>query len=314
MNIELLRIGVFWDGQLIEHVKNYFRYEHNVKAWLSISGLQKYIVGLIANKYEKTENLCQIVESHYFRGRHHALEAEQRGILVRERHFDDFLARENISTHYWPLKQKSSGFFEEKGIDVWLALEAYDLAVQKKCDVIILVVNDGDYVPLVRKIQALGIQVFLLYWEFSYLALNNEERQTKVSRQLSLSAAHAISMCEMINDNKTVRELLFPKNAENAEPTTNNESTEAVESATPEDSPVAEEEAKADEYEDSIILSLHNGFGFIQNSDVGNVFFHYTSLYNCTFDALMEGDKVKYKKTLNAKKSGYMAEKVILVE
>jgi hypothetical protein len=63
-----------------------------------------------------------------------AQEAEQRGVLLRERAFDDVLVREGVVTHYLPLGPEG-----EKGIDVWLALEAYELAIYKRFDVSVLV-------------------------------------------------------------------------------------------------------------------------------------------------------------------------------
>jgi uncharacterized LabA/DUF88 family protein len=52
----------------------------------------------------------------------------------------------------------------EKGIDVWLALEAYDLAVHKRFDVLVLFAGDQDFVPLVRKVNGLGTRVMLIAW------------------------------------------------------------------------------------------------------------------------------------------------------
>ncbi len=42
-----------------------------------------------------------------------------------------FLMSEGVTTHYLPLRN-FGGRREEKGIDVWLALEAFELAIYKK--------------------------------------------------------------------------------------------------------------------------------------------------------------------------------------
>ncbi|MDR2105005.1 MAG: NYN domain-containing protein, partial [Deferribacteraceae bacterium] len=147
---KLLRIGVFYDGQLFYNISNFYNYEHERKSRIAIGGLQSYIRRKIAEYYSHDINMCQIVEAHYFRGRHSAQIADDKRQLFGDRQFDDILMSENIVTHYWPLRLTPLGGYEEKGIDVWLALEAYELAVLNKCDVVVLLVMDGDYVPLVR--------------------------------------------------------------------------------------------------------------------------------------------------------------------
>ena len=53
----------------------------------------------------------------------------------------------------------------EKGIDVWLALEALEQSYYKHYDFVVLLAGDGDYLPLLRKLNAFGIRVMLLFWE-----------------------------------------------------------------------------------------------------------------------------------------------------
>jgi len=57
--------------------------------------------------------------------------------------------REGVVTHYLPLTQSAGRVIGEKGIDVWLALEAYELAIYKRFDVSVLIAGDGDFLPLV---------------------------------------------------------------------------------------------------------------------------------------------------------------------
>jgi hypothetical protein len=80
-----------------------------------------------------------------------AREAEERDILFQERVFEDVLMYEGVTTHYLP-----KGRDGEKGIDVWLALEAFEMAIYKRFDVLVLIAGDGDFVPLARKLNTLG--------------------------------------------------------------------------------------------------------------------------------------------------------------
>ena len=153
----LTRIGVFYDGNFFFHVSNYYHYHHDRRARISVAGLHEFVRHQVADSEGCDVRYCQIVDAHYFRGRPRALDAEQRGVLLRERVFDDVLVREGVVTHYLPLGPEG-----EKGIDVWLSLEAYELAIYKRFDVSVLVACDGDFLPLVRKLNTIGTRVMLL--------------------------------------------------------------------------------------------------------------------------------------------------------
>jgi uncharacterized LabA/DUF88 family protein len=139
----LVRIGIFYDGYYFYKVSNYYKYEHSRKARISISGLHDFIRYEIASilKIEDIRH-CQIIDAHYFKGRSSAKEMGEK--VQSERIFEDILMRENIVTHYLPLRYGENNGWQEKGIDVWLALEAYELAIYKRFDVLVLVAGDGD--------------------------------------------------------------------------------------------------------------------------------------------------------------------------
>lgn len=52
------------------------------------------------------------------------------------------------------------------------------------------------------------------------------------------------------------------------------------------------------------------GFGFIQQSDGTDLFFHRTAVAGGTFDALAEGQSVTFEKTMDARRNKESAEKV----
>ena len=141
-----LRIGVFYDGQYFYNVSNYYAYQHERKARISVSGLHNYIRQKISETLAVDRNLCHIVDAHYFRGRLSAKDANSANKLYQERVFDDILMGENVVSHYMPLRSTISGEKQEKGVDVWLALEAYELAIYKRFDIFTLIAGDGDYV------------------------------------------------------------------------------------------------------------------------------------------------------------------------
>ena len=190
----LLRIGIFYDGNYFYHVSNYYCYAHQRRARLSIPGLHEFIKKMISQKEQISEALCQIVDCHYFRGRLPAKKAQARQILLNERVFDDILMREGVVTHYLPMSRNT-----EKGVDVSLALETLELTIFKKFNIAVLIASDGDYVPLVRKLNALGTRVMVLGWDFDYVDDNGNQRNTRTSNRLMNEASYPIRMHRIIN-------------------------------------------------------------------------------------------------------------------
>jgi cold shock CspA family protein len=70
----------------------------------------------------------------------------------------------------------------------------------------------------------------------------------------------------------------------------------------------------------SIICSIKNGFGFIKDEKINNVFFYYNSVTNRDFDELEVGMKVRYlceEDTERSKRDGaprYRAYKVTVID
>jgi len=278
---DLLRIGVFYDGQYFYHVSNYYNYQHRRKARISLHGLHEFIREEISTATGHDKRLCQIVDAHYFRGRYSAQQSEEKNKLLGERQFDDILMNENVVTHYLPIKYGRSGIPQEKGIDVWLALEAYELAIYKRFDILVLIACDGDYVPLVRKLNTLGSQVMLLSWDFKYTNDHGKEMETRTAQSLIDEVSYLIAMIHEIdareNQNNPIIDNLFaPRKNDilfNAEQEISIIPNSAMEST---------------------ILNLKEGFGFIKDDMVNNVFFFHTSLVNCDFYDLAAGMKVRY--------------------
>lgn len=200
---KLIKIGVFYDGNYFSHVSNYYNYVHARKSRLNVGGLHRFIRHKVAELEDTDIKYCQVVDSHYFRGRLTGYEAEQRKKLLSDRLFDDILMREGIVTHYLPLSHAG-----EKGIDVWLALEALELTIMRKFDVVVLIACDGDYVSLVRKLNAHGARVMVLGWDFQFTDDNNNIRTTTTSVGLLEEVSYPILMHEII-DNKTYRNSPF---------------------------------------------------------------------------------------------------------
>jgi cold shock CspA family protein/uncharacterized LabA/DUF88 family protein len=290
--LDILRIGIFYDGYYFFKVSNYYKYEHARKARISISGLQDFIRNEVANLTKVDKRQCQIIDAHYFKGRSSARELGEK--VQSERVFEDILMRENIVTHYLPLRYVGeNNTAQEKGIDVWLALEAYELSIYKHFDILALVAGDGDYVPLVRKLHTLGTQVVLLCWDFAYHNEDGYLVETKTSRQLMEEVFHPVFMHQCMDqyDDEYIRELFVPdRTAEK----------DIVFSGFP--SAVETPAEPSAEYESDILTINVNGFGFIRDEESNNVFFHYSSITNRDFSELQTGMKVRYTREEDAQR------------
>ncbi|MDD4819821.1 MAG: NYN domain-containing protein [Flavobacteriales bacterium] len=294
---QLTRVGVFYDGNYFYHVSNYYFYSHPRHARISISGLHEFIREKVCEMefptapYDEIQR-CRVVDSHYFRGRLSAKEASSRGnILYYDRLFDDVLMAQGVTTHYLPVKS-FDGKKEEKSVDTWLSLEAYEMAMFKKFDVVVLIACDGDYVPLVRKLSSLGIRVMLLAWDFEYKDDAGFSRITRTSQDLISEVAYPLVMTYEIgeeehSDNDIINALFVP-------PTPTSIINENINGA---EAPDYVEEPNDDVYTGEI-LSLKKGYGFIRY-EPNNLFFHWTYVIQGDFNTLSEGDEVKYRLARN---------------
>jgi len=294
-NTSLKKIAIFYDGNYFLHISNYYNFYHYRRQRVSISGLHDFIKAHIASLENIDPRYCRIVDTHYFRGRLSAYEAKNRNKLLSERMFDDILMREGVVTHYLPL-----GYRGEKGIDVWLALEAFELAMLKSFDFVVLIASDSDYVPLIRKLSNLGTKVMVLGWEFEYKDASDLNRSTVTSNYLMQEATYPILMHEII-DNPELEEaelidnLFVPK--ESNVPYQNEEVRVNT------DKPMTEPDALA-EYGDRFsgeVQNLKDGFGFIQPQTPGpNLFFYWEDVMG-DFNELIVGDVVQYSLGSNEK-------------
>lgn len=284
----LIRVGVFYDGNYFLHVSNYYAYHHERRSRISIAGLHDFIRHRIAEEESHSPHLCQIVDAHYFRGRLTAQEASvEANRLYYDRLFDDILMMEGITTHYLPVRTVA-GYRQERGIDVWMALEAFELALLKKFDVLVLIASDSDFVPLVRKLHTLGIRVMMLSWDYEFTDEEGRRRTTMTSQYLMDEVTYPIPMHELIDELEDGEKTSFPIHRLFVE--RKRGPLVSVEGGVMPD--FSEEEEGV--VKSSTILSLKDGYGFISYPQLNNLFFHFSFLEDTEPEYLHEGDPVEF--------------------
>jgi cold shock CspA family protein len=176
------------------------------------------------------------------------------------------------------------GVFSEKGIDVWLALEVLELAFYKRFDVSVLITGDRDFVPLARKLNALGTRVMLLGWTFEYVDANNETRSTRTSQHLIEEVTYPIIVSDEIEDrtrrtDPIIRHLFMDQREVRA----------------PAVATIVETGRDRQGVSTGEVIVIKEGYGFIKSPDApNNAFFHHSALTNCDFNSVGVGDHVAF--------------------
>ena len=316
----LITVGVFYDGNYFNHVSTYYKYSHPRHARLSIAGLHRFVRARITGadfsddtgttgrrgSWEERAALrrCQVVDAHYFRGRLAALEAAAKDSLLNERLFEDVLMKEGVTTHSLPLVRRRDQSLAEKGLDVWFALEAYEQTLLKRYDVTVLVACDRDYLPLIRKLNALGGEVMVVGWDFTHTDEMGVERQTVTSVDLLAEATYPLAMHEIIDaadeSDPIVNGLFVEDGGRHRDPArvafpveeSHEAGTEPANATAPDRGPE----------HSGTIQTLKEGYGFISTeSSAKNLFFSWADLLQVPFDALHVGDRVGYYLGMNFK-------------
>ncbi|MCL2069414.1 MAG: NYN domain-containing protein [Treponema sp.] len=316
------RIGIYYDGYYFYKVSNFYKFDHQRQARISISGLHNYICNEVAARLNTDIANCKVVEAHYFRGR--STKTGNEKAIVGERYFEDALTREGVDLHYLPLMRGVNNELKEKGIDVSLALDAYKKAVARSIDILVLIAGDGDYLPLVRELQtmAASMDVMLLCWDFE----TTTGEVTMSSQDLLEEAKYPIQMANVIDDrlnlkNPIISGLFEPRQMETqVQP----EAQTAYPTASPTAYPIATpmpmsvplahpagnfaappygagskrkalSEAEMAQERLSTILSLDGAGGWIRDVEYNNFYFFYTDVVNRKPEELTPGTTLQFR-------------------
>ena len=291
---QLLKIGVYYDGNYLSNVSNYYYFQHAFKTRINLEGLHRYLIQKVSEAEQKDKHFCKITDAHYFRGRLNAADAKEMNKLYPDRVIDDMLMMENVVAHYLPLVAKKDGLKEEKGIDVLLALECFENALNHKFDVMVLVACDSDYTHLVHKLNSLGIRVMVLSWDFHYIDDFGFERGTFSSHELLEVCTYPLMMMENIETGVLSGDPLVHDIFRQFETKTTIK-------------PVFDQHPKT-----SIIVNLNKekGYGFIQYHP-DNIFFHFSQISESdSAEVLFEGATIEFYIGTNERDGKKMAKNI----
>lgn len=155
---------------------------------INLRGLMNHLRKCIADKFELPVDSCIITESHFFQGRFKSYEAKQKMRLESDRKFEDKLIENDVVFHYKHIHEMPDGAIKEKGIDVWFALETYELAIYRDFDFVVLITGDADHEMLASKIKSLKKHVILLTWNFAKKTSTSPALKDEVTYHIDLNA------------------------------------------------------------------------------------------------------------------------------
>lgn len=299
MNNDLVRIGIFYDGSFFSKVSRYYRYYHERRSRISIQGFHNFVRNRIAEAESTNIEMCQVVDAHYFRGRFSAGASREHhpDALFNERIFDDVLMRAGVITHYLPMRQRDNRA-EEKGIDVWLALEAFELAIYKRFSVLALVAGDGDFLPLIRKLNTLGTKMLLLAWDFEYQDIKGRDQMTRTAQTLIDESTYILQMDQIVDSRSSktdpfVNNLFLTKPISDERKSASRKPTFATTAGSSAANKTPEVGAEVTGSIKKIVSD--NGYGFISGDDGNEYFLFYRNLVDGRrFEDFAEGDRVSF--------------------
>ena len=138
MNNDIISIGLFIDGGYYAKVNQAL--EETLQSKINVAALFSFIKEKVAQLEQDKEKNCLITESHFYRGRYKAYDAQKKNLLYSERRFEDSLIENDVVFHYKHLREiekDGKTTVIEKGVDVWFALEAYEIALYREFDYLV---------------------------------------------------------------------------------------------------------------------------------------------------------------------------------
>ena len=177
-------IGLFIDGNYFALIDKGLEREGRR---VNVKGLIKYIQKSVAEKYGLDASSSVVTETHFFRGRYKAYTARDKKLLLNERQFEDRLIENDVVLHYKHVYDLPDGTPHEKGIDVWFALETFELALYRDFDFVVMITGDADFEMLARKLKSLKKPTILLSWHYDDQDPTAKALKEEISFQININ-------------------------------------------------------------------------------------------------------------------------------
>lgn len=199
----MTRVAVYYDLYYFTQVYKYMRDNRTGSPSFSVSCFNELLMDEAARRRKIPKGLLNMVSCWGFCGSFdaHRLVCTDTDMSTLIREFDD----ERYQVHYEPY-QKVENRYVEKGVDVALTCSVYQH--KSEFDMLILVTNDGDFVPLVKDMKDLGKEVVIPQWSYNWMeriGTTMKPRMISPSVRLRQSATTSLDMMKVLYSDRPTR-------------------------------------------------------------------------------------------------------------
>nr|MDD6335319.1 NYN domain-containing protein [bacterium] len=308
MSTPFVRISIYYDGAHFFRASNHYLRDDPQASRIDIQGMQRYILREVARRMEVDAAHCTVIDTHFYRNRIMGETKPPENVLKSQQEFADVLLHMNIELH--DIVQPEAGRMPVRMMEMCMALDAMERMGEHPPEVMVLIGDDPLYIPMVKRLQAKGTRVLLLYWD---AAMRQRERFTPCV--LASQAHWYVEMDDAIEHMKSTGDGLMESFFLPPRPLREDDAYQGYgeddddeDDAAPrsffsrlfnrgeerEEEPHSDEVVNPDGTRESTILSLHAGYGFIRESP-RNRFFHQSALKDCNWYDLTVGARVRYR-------------------
>lgn len=201
--VSICRIGIFYDGTYFIKACRYFYHDRGI-GWLQFKPFHELIENYMREK-EPNYTHHYVVYAAWFQGIYSPNQAAPEHLL-KDRRLHDELMRAGIEPKFTTMSQPEPTEDEpkEKGVDVSLAIDAIQLALDRKIDVAVLVTGDGDFVPLARALTKHAITVTAAH--FNHF---DGQQPAYASQRLLAACKYNVNINDIERHHKSLFEGLF---------------------------------------------------------------------------------------------------------
>lgn len=182
----LCRIGVFYDGSYFNKAAAHLAKDKRLP-WIRFEDLHSRLEKAVA-ELEPMFSAHRIVHAAWFQGLFAEGTEEQ---LKRDRRLMLDLLHAGVDPRFFPNSTEG----REKGIDVSLAVDAVQVALERKIDVAALVTGDGDYAPLARTLMKQGVRPMAAYFEYQ-----GSSDKGYVNQRLLRACTYQLDLCAVFSN------------------------------------------------------------------------------------------------------------------
>ncbi len=189
----LKNIAIFFDACYFQIASRYYALDKDHSADLSVSGFQNFVVHEVAAREHLPPHRLQVSCARAFAG----------SVVRGTKNALNRLEREWVQESAWidagvvPVSVPRSKGYEEKGVDITIAIHAMEVASSGGCDIFAIVTGDADFIPLIHKIKSMGVRVMVLSWKSDYKK-DRENMPTHVPVALHRSATYSVMFSDVI--------------------------------------------------------------------------------------------------------------------